>query len=228
MGRRARGTLATAIAAACAALALGAQTAGAATPTSAPVTGSSTAFADSIGINAADFYPDTLYNNHALVKQLLLDLGVKHLRGGIRLNGSSAEYAAVRDLAAAGMKKMWITGRPGSTVDPTRFDQVRDILTDPNRLAGTTEALEGPNEFDATAGSDQLWAQKLFTFQSQTYGWAKSDSRFSSLPFYGPSFMSQSGRQTYAGMPGSSQTMDARTRTRTPAGASPRTASPPR
>ncbi|HEX8645483.1 MAG TPA: LamG domain-containing protein [Thermoleophilaceae bacterium] len=206
---RARVVIATAIACA---LPAAAPAAASASPAPTPVTGTSSAFADSIGINAADFYPDTLYANHPLVKQLLLDLGVKHLRGGIRMGRSSQEYANVRDLAAAGLKKMWITGRPGSQWgDPERVDQVRDILTDPNRLGGTTEALEGPNEFDGTASQDPLWADKLFTFQAQTYTWANSDSQFASMPFYGPSFLSDSGRDTYAAKPGASTFMDAPT-----------------
>jgi hypothetical protein len=208
MGHRARFFVATAIV--CAATTAAPAAAGAATPTPTPVTGTSSAFADSIGISAADFYPDTLYAKHPLVKQLLLDLGIKHLRGGIRLGRSAQEYANVRDLAAAGLKKMWITGRPDSTQgDPTNFSQVRDVLTDPNRLGGTTEALEGPNEFDSRASADPLWADKLHAFQTQTYTWANSDSNFASMPFYGPSFLSESGRQTYASKPGASNVMDA-------------------
>ena len=207
MGRRTRFGIATAIA--CAAVAACPAAAGA-NPTPQPVTGSSEAFAHSIGVNAADFYPDTLYANHPLAKQLMLDLGVKHLRGGLRLGRSAQEYANVRDLAAAGLKKMWITGRPNSPWgDPERVDQVADLLTDPNKLAGTAEALEGPNEFDGVRNEDALWADKLFTFQAQTYGWAKSNPTFASMPFYGPSFLSDSGRDTYAAKPGASNFMDA-------------------
>lgn len=189
---------------------LAAAPAGAATK---PVTGTSAGFADSVGVNIHEFYPDTAYLDKARLKGFLVELGVKHVRDGVRLDREDyvTEYPSARDIAAAGIKFLWITGRPG---EPPSAAEAIDVLTDPQRLGGTTEALEGPNEYDEfrqpnAAGKDPLWAAALYYFMNDRYRAFKNDARFSAMPFWGPSFRSGGGRDEYAGMPGSGQSMDA-------------------
>lgn len=178
-----------------------------------PVDGTGAAFADSVGVNIHEFYPDTTYLDKPRLKSLLLDLGVKHVRDGLRYNREPyvTEYPSARDIAAAGIKFDWVTGTPG---DPQNANDAMALLSDPNRLAGTAEALEGPNEYDstrrpnATTGKDPVWAGKLLSFQTQFFGAFKNDSRFSGLPFWGPSFLSDGGRDEYAATPGSHNAMD--------------------
>ncbi|HEX2051331.1 MAG TPA: LamG domain-containing protein [Actinomycetota bacterium] len=179
-----------------------------AAPQPATPTGTAPAFADSVGIGSSSWFDDIKYKDYDLVRQLLVDLGVKHLRGGIRTDGTTDDYKSFRDLAALGMKYLWITGNPGSNGDAQNVADVNAMLTDPAKLGGTTEALEGPNEFDRFAGTDAVWAQKLYGFMATTYPYMKNHLGFPGVPFYGPSFLSESGRKTYAGLPGSGDLMD--------------------
>lgn len=194
-------------------LALIAMPAGAAAaPEPETPTGTSPAFADSVGIGSSSWFEGIKYEDYDLVRQLLVDLGIKHLRGGIRVDGSAADYQSFRDLAALGFKYLWITGNPESPGDAQNVADVNAMLTDPAKLAGTTEALEGPNEYDHNFYSDvppdPLWAQKLHAFMATTYPAMKNHPDFREIPFYGPSFMDPGGRTTYAGMPASGDLMD--------------------
>lgn len=199
-----------------AALAAGLVTAATTAPAAAapkPVTGNSAAFADSVGVNIHEFYPSTAYGDKARLKSLLLDLGVKHVRDGMRLNREpyQTEYPSARDLAANGIKFLWGTGDPGELTP----SQAMALLTDPNRLGGTAEAFEGPNEYDKfrkpnpTTGRDPVWAASLLGHMTDWYTAFKNDSRFGSMPFWGPSFLSRGGRDEYGSTPGSHQMMDA-------------------
>jgi hypothetical protein len=193
---------------ACAAVAAasGAQ-AVAATPTSKNVTGSAGAFADTIGAGVATFYDDTATDDKPRMKAHLQDMGLKHLRGGIRNGRRAYEYAAARDLAANGMKFMWITGRPGSPIDPNGWLEVQNVLTDPNKLAGTTEALEGPNEYDISGYSN--WEQRLYDYMRETYAGSKADPSFTTLPHFGPSFVHNDNRERWVRQLAAERLMDA-------------------
>ncbi|MDQ3934257.1 MAG: LamG domain-containing protein [Actinomycetota bacterium] len=188
---------------------MGALLAPAAEAAPVPVAGSGATFADSIGVNVHVFYPDTAYKDKARLKTLLLDLGVKHVRDGLRTGREpyGDEYPGARDIAAAGIKFQWVAGEPGSDVE--HADTAMALVTDPNRLGGTADGFEGPNEFDRTRNNDLLWAEKLYAFMSEFHTRFKNDSRFSSMPFWGPSFMSDAGRDAYASRPGSGNFMDA-------------------
>ena len=180
----------------------------AATPTSKNVTGGAGAFADTVGAGVATFYDDTASDDKPRMKAHLQDMGLKHLRGGIRNGRRAYEYAAARDLAASGMKFMWITGRPGSPIDPNGWLEVQNVLTDPNKLAGTTEALEGPNEYDLSGYPN--WEQRLYLYMAETYAGSKADPSFTALPHYGPSFVHNANRERWvANWPGSDKLMDA-------------------
>jgi Concanavalin A-like lectin/glucanases superfamily len=201
---RATGAMAAALALALAGPAAAAET---------PVDGTGAEFADSVGVNIHEFYPDTTYLDKPRLKSLLLDLGVTHVRDGLRFNREPyvTEYPSARDIAAAGIKFDWIAGTPG---DPQHATDAMALLSDPARLGGTAEALEGPNEYDgarrpnATLGKDPVWDAKLLSFMAEYYETFKNDSRFSALPFWGPSFLSDGGRDEYAATPGASKLMD--------------------
>jgi hypothetical protein len=180
-----------------------------ATPVSTPVNGKSAQFADTIGVGIAPFYDDTAYDDKPRLKQLLQELGIRHLRAGIRLGRHPYEYASARDLAASGMKFMWITGRPGSTIDPNSFLQSNSALTSPTMLAGTAEALEGPNEFDAESWRYPDWAERLYRYMRETYPGFKADARFSAMPHYGPSFIDRGKQIEYRQKLAAERLMDA-------------------
>lgn len=200
-----------------------------------PVHGTSADFADSIGVQTHGFYGGS-HAHHARVEELLVDLGVKHVRDGVRLGHASEEYEWARSLAARGIKFMWGAGDPRMPHDPKNPHEVIDALTDPARLAGTTDAIEGPNEFDkfhappteAVEGAprdlqldrdsrcpvdrldrDLAWASELYAFMARAYPHFKADPRLGGFPVYGPSFLGWGGLCDYAAMPGSGTLMDA-------------------
>ncbi|HEX8067237.1 MAG TPA: LamG domain-containing protein [Thermoleophilaceae bacterium] len=174
------------------------------------VDGTSAAFADSVGVAIHEFYPNTLYGDKAILKSMLLDLGVKHVRDGAALDREQYgnEYPSARDIASSGIKFQWVAGEP-TPGSPQHADETMALLTDPNRLGGTAEALEGPNELDRLRNQDLLWSSKLYAFMGEFYPRFKADSRFASMPFYGPTFQRTETRQEYARIPGSGQLMDA-------------------
>jgi hypothetical protein len=96
--------------------------------------------------------------------------------------------------------------------------EAMDLLSDPRRLGGTAEAVEGPNESDnprlrygVGAGSatvNPLWASELRSFMTSYFRGFKGDARFARTPFWGPSFMTQAGRTEYAAQPGAAALMD--------------------
>jgi hypothetical protein len=177
-----------------------------------PVTGTSSAFADSVGVNIHEFYPDTAYWDKPRLKSLLVELGVKHVRDGLRYQREPyvTEYPSARDIAAAGIKFLWIVGSPA---EPYRPDEAIALASDPARLGGTAEAFEGPNEYDSARrpganGTDLLWASNLLAYHGSRYAAFKAHPSFSALPFWGPSFLSAAGRDEYASMPGAGRLMD--------------------
>jgi hypothetical protein len=178
-----------------------------------PVTGSGSAFADSVGVNIHEFYPDTSYWDKPRLKSLLVELGVKHVRDGLRYQREPyvTEYPSAREIAAAGIKFLWVVGSPA---EPHRPDEAISLLTDPARLGGTAEALEGPNEYDSarrpnpTTNTDPLWAANLLAYQGARYAAFKAHPAFSAMPFWGPSFMRPAGRDEYAAQPGAGTLMD--------------------
>ena len=112
------------------------------------------AFVDTIGINTHLFYVDTSYGNYTMVRQRLLELGVRHIRDGFDPDRTDGFFERVNDLGAAGIKSTLIACRvaPADVPWPT---YVKDAKT---KVRSALDALEGVNEPDlVAAGTD--WAR---------------------------------------------------------------------
>jgi hypothetical protein len=160
---------------------LAGRTGGPATTTGLPARPAS-AFVDSIGVNVHLSYYDTAYGQFDRWSSALRDLGVRHVRDGLVFD--QPQYAdELRRLAADGVRATLIVG---DTNRPAR-DAV-GLAAGPLRPA--VEALEGPNEIDATGGD---WKGVLQTFMPQLRQ-AMRSSPLKDLPLLGPSFVQHGGR----------------------------------
>jgi hypothetical protein len=136
---------------------------------------------DSVGVNVHLSYYSTLYGeNFAAVQGLLSGLGVRHVRDGA-VPGQTNICAENEQLAAAGIH----------VDDITQPSQSQATLATWIACNGSAlEALEGPNEYDISHGSDPNWVSTLQAYQPQIYATAKSVAP--ALTVYGPSLTTES------------------------------------
>lgn len=138
-------------------------------------------FVDTIGVNTHLWYTDTQYNNYAMVKQRLRELGVRHVRDGFDPSGRQFFADRVNDLGAVGIKSTLIA----CDLDPAggwrNLD--RNVSDAKNKVRNSLDAVEGVNEppstrFDDTRGC-QYWLNRLS--KDGTYGSPLTQ------PIFGPS-----------------------------------------
>jgi hypothetical protein len=149
-------------------------------------------FAESLGVNVHLTYFDTGYGDFDVIKERLLDLGVRHLRDGAQLtadrNYNNIFYGRLKDLANAGIKFDLIFD-PRSSVGELTNTKLSAVAA----MAGNSlEAVEGPNEYDNSA--DRNWAYTLRAYQSALYRTAKAAPTTRELPVIGPSFVHAESR----------------------------------
>jgi hypothetical protein len=137
-------------------------------------------FVDSVGINIHLHYDDTLYyKDFPLIKNRLVELGVRHVRDGLVDQGFPPYYERFAELAQAGIKGTFI-------VAPNHSTEV--WLSFPVRVGGAVEAYEGPNELDKSR--DPNWAQTLAETMRRLRT-IKEDPRTAAYPVYAPSLTSE-------------------------------------
>lgn len=140
-------------------------------------------FVDSIGVNVHLGYDDTpYYEQFPAIEQKLVELGVRHVRDGIS-PGRDDQYAALNELAAAGVGSTLILGDPSD--DPGDLDELISIVK--TELPAAVEAIEGPNEY-STSGSSE-WKSELVAYQERLYADVKEDPALAALPVIGPSIV---------------------------------------
>jgi hypothetical protein len=150
---------------------------------------SADSFVDSIGVNTHTFFDDTAYySQFDLVTQRLAELGVRHVREEL-VPDRPDQYERLGQLAAIGIASDLILG------DPSDGAEQLDVLTSILRsdLNGAVDAVEGPNEFDASG--DPGWQPRLAEYQQQLYAKLKVDASLASLPVIGPSIVHRQSRQ---------------------------------
>jgi hypothetical protein len=111
-----------------------------------------------MGVNTHLYYSNTPYADIGEVAARLQQLGIMHIRDGLAPNRPD-EIAALNLLAADGIKSDLLVGQPGS--DPTALLNV--IKT---QLAGSVDAVEGPNEY---SNSGSGWQARLIPYQQMLY-----------------------------------------------------------
>lgn len=142
-------------------------------------TRSADSFVDSIGVNTHLYYDNTVYYKkyNEIIKPRLQELGVRHIRDGAVIN-SNRYYSRLRDLDTIGIRVDLIA-------DPREINpgQAVKII---KKLNNVVEAVEGPNEYDASGNSK--WADTLRSYQQSLYKEINTQVN-SKLPILGPSLI---------------------------------------
>jgi hypothetical protein len=144
-------------------------------------------FADSVGVNVHVNYMDTAYRNIGAVQRALAQLGVHHVRDGA-CAGCSAMYPRMLALARRGVRFTLIAGDPRNSTGTL----TANLGAIASRLRGATEAIEGPNEWDASG--DGSWARHVRDYQRSLFEAVRANPRLKSLPVIGPSFVRPESR----------------------------------
>jgi len=163
-------------------------------------------FVDSMCVNTHLRYLDTVYSNYAVVKQKLVELGIRHIRDG----GTSNDWIAkVKDLAAQGIKTTlimdpnYISLAPNSSYwtsgSPTYIKEfVKKVGTN------VIEGVEILNEIDLNYGnyywrpgdtqklndnpnSSLYWGKYIRSATQDTWNILKSDPATAGVKVLGPS-----------------------------------------
>jgi hypothetical protein len=144
---------------------------------------SADAFIDSIGVAVHLNYEDTAYGQYDnIIKPRLQELGVRHIRGSVRLKEIETQQKFL-DLAAIGIKSTLV-------IDPRRVKTIADAIKIAKAVAGSVEALEGPNEWDLRPKlkyEGQTFPEGVRNFQAALYSAIKKDSATSHLEVLSPS-----------------------------------------
>jgi hypothetical protein len=144
-------------------------------------------FVDSIGINTHLFYTDTVYGQYTtLIKPLLGQIGVRHIRDGSPPNRQVDYYPRLQDLTSTyGIHVTTISGSPSNGETPAQTEAVV------KQIGAPVEMVEGSNEYDSSG--DPNWPTTLKLYQQQLYAAVKGDAATSALPVVGPSMVLYSG-----------------------------------
>jgi len=153
-------------------------------PAAPPATGTgvqaapSDSFVNSIGVAMHITYSNTPYGTAwPTVKARLLELGVRHIRDG---GWNSDYYAKVNDLAANGIKVLQVT-------DPRQVTAQQAYQLTKANLLNAVEAVEGPNEYDASG--DANWTTTLTNYLRDRYNYFRSDPATAGISLVGTAFI---------------------------------------
>ena len=162
--------------------------------TAAPVVAKQAdAVVESIGVNTHLGYSDTLYDNFPVVRQKLLDLGVRYIREGVSL-GRPGLYSKLRQLASDGIHLDVIAGEPLQRWNIGTIDQQLNMIQ--QELLPSVASLEGPNEYDIQdpVQGDPNWVSDLRDYTRHLWEGVKARPALASLPVIGPSVIRQEGQ----------------------------------
>jgi len=147
-------------------------------------------FRDSVGVNTHNVYFDTAYGDWPRILAELARLGVRHVRDGIFADPAPQSsafnehfYRAVDAAVAQGLRFDFVAGKPNN---PTgTIDQLVGVAA--GRLRAATEALEGPNEYDA--GQPVGWVGALRAYQRALFAAVRAQDPLRGVPVVGPSLI---------------------------------------
>jgi len=143
---------------------------------------SADAFIDTVGVNTHTNYTDTIYGDQDRTLRLLKELGIRHVRDGLKADNKPM-HAALRRLRDNGIRSTLISEPSGRYGSGSLAAQIA-ALKDPNKLAGVAVALEGPNELDCKS----TWLDTTRAQQAQLTNALAGESALRGLPLLGPSW----------------------------------------
>ncbi|NEZ67644.1 hypothetical protein D0962_33620 [Leptolyngbyaceae cyanobacterium CCMR0082] len=139
-------------------------------------------FIDSLGVVVHLNRSNSAYRNYdSIIKPRLQELGVRHIRDGVRLDDRETQQKFV-DLATVGIKSTLV-------MDP-RDQQDASVAVDIVKAIPTAvEAVEGPNEWDVwpdLSYKGQPFPQGVRLFQSELFNAVKQDPATARLDVLSP------------------------------------------
>ena len=150
----------------------------------------SDAIVDGVGINVHLHYTDTVYNNFQLVQNLLLTLGVRHIRDALIDTSWADYYTRHNALGRQGIHSIFITS-------PQQGDTL--LATYPSKMAATFEGFEAPNEYNQS--NDPHWDSTLKDFLPRLYRIARKNPEWGNrVIVIGPSLTQPDAYPKMAGL----------------------------
>jgi hypothetical protein len=137
-----------------------------------------------VGVNTHVGFTDTAYANWPVVRDRLVELGVKHVRDGTYRAGTRLGDVVPRynELARLGVRGNLLAGDPLGRWGSGTIDEHLAWVKD--NVAGFTESLEGPNEYDYVESD---WAANLRAYQCEWARKIRGDEVLSAKTVIGPS-----------------------------------------
>ncbi|MEO0458094.1 MAG: hypothetical protein AAF152_16140 [Cyanobacteria bacterium P01_A01_bin.114] len=140
------------------------------------------AFTDSVGVVIHLNRTNSAYANYdAVIKPRLQELGVRHVRDGVKLRDTATQQKFT-DLAAGGIRSILV-------MDPRDQPEVSAAVEIVKALPTAVEAVEGPNEWDVWGDltyQGQPFPEGVRRFQSDLYGAIKGDPATAGLDVLSP------------------------------------------
>jgi hypothetical protein len=148
---------------------------------------SASSFTNSVGVNTHVGYNDTIYNNFPLLRDRLVELGVKHVRDGTYRDGTRLNDVVPRfnELASLGIRGNLLSGDPSRRYGSGTIEE--HLTWTKKNVPNFVESLEGPNEYDYPS-VDPNWAANLRAYQCEWARQIRGDSVLAGRPIIAPSF----------------------------------------
>lgn len=143
-------------------------------------------FVETVGVNTHLGYDNTVYDDFAMVRQRLGELGIRYIREGVSLNRSDV-YTRVRTLAGDGIRLNVIATDPLQRWQYGTIEQQLDMIE--TQLLPALVAIEGPNEYDIQGDPD--WVTVIREHTQLLYEAIKRRPKLAGLPIVGPSITRQ-------------------------------------
>lgn len=133
------------------------------------------AFADSVGACIHLSYYDTAYGHYDVIKQRLIQSGIRYVRDGALL-GNADVLGKLKDLSASGI-------RTNLVVDPRQVSPAQAV-TLVKTLGTAVASVEGPNE--PNLFYSDLFPGGIRDYQARLYAALKADPQTASVPVLSP------------------------------------------
>ncbi|MDQ3571218.1 MAG: hypothetical protein M3396_11500, partial [Actinomycetota bacterium] len=129
-------------------------------------------------------YTDTRYGDWPLVRDRLVELGVKHVRDASYRDGTRTSDVVPRynELAGLGVRGNLLSGDPLRRYGSGTIDE--HLAWVKRNVAGFVESLEGPNEYDYV---ETDWAANLRAYQCEWAAKIRGDGVLADKTVIGPS-----------------------------------------
>lgn len=152
---------------------------------------------DTLGVNIHATYADTAYGDPARLVDRVTDLGLRHVRDGLKVSRPQDLDRVLRGLADRGVRASLIVGNPRHDLESGTTPEAVDWLT--GRGRGTYDVLEGVNEWDCSG--DLSWAASARAYQAELRQALLAARRLPDVPLLAPSFCREPSPAAYGADP---------------------------